>query len=328
MLDPFDTPQARRTAWSTAAARAYLATPAGATACRQGFVLTPAQAVRAGVDKNDVRRLVRGGTWTAVRRNAVSVLPRSTGRERVHGDRPEIAAAAVALLRPDTAISHECAALARGLDVYRVPCVATLTIRLREHTFRSADTVIRAADLHDIDLDRWYGAPITTCARTVIDLARQGARSGIIVADCALREGLVTRDQLVAAADRARRWDGIVTARRVLELAGPKSESALESLCRLFLAEHHVPLPEQQCWIETHRGAYRVDGLWERERVVLEVDGLTKYHRGPDALIEEKLRQEALERAGYIVVRVTWRDIHSEPEATLARIWSALARRR
>jgi very-short-patch-repair endonuclease len=318
------TAEARR-AYTAAAARAYRATPAGAMACRQGFVLTPRQAVATGLDKNQVRRLVRTGTWTSVRRNALSVLPSGEGDDLVHGRRPEIAAAAVALLRPDTSISHECAALARGLDVYRPPRFATLTTRLREHAFRSADTVVRAADLHDVDVGHWFGAPITTCARTVVDLARQSAASGIVVADCALREGLVTLEELQAAAERAGRWDGITTARRVLELASPKSESALESLSRLFMADHHVPLPTQQAWVETHRGWFRVDGLWERERVIFEADGLKKYASLGESLVAEKLRQEALERAGYTVVRVTWWEIHYEQRETLARIWAALS---
>lgn len=237
--------------------------------------------------------------------------------------RPEVRAAAVALVRPGTAISHECAALARGLDVLTAPTRATLTTGSRAHAVSLPTAVVHAATLDEAEVGRWFGAPITTCARTVADIARISTRDGLVVADSALLNELVAMDELRDAIERQARWQGVTNARRVLELASPLSESPLESLSRLFMADNGIPLPEQQRWVETHRGWYRVDGLWERERVILEADGLSKYRTG-DVLAAEKLRQEALERAGYEVVRIMWRDLFVEPAETLARIWNAL----
>ena len=327
----FQVPNAelRRNAWQAAARAAYRRTPAGAIACRQGFVLTHVQARAVGLDNADLRRLVRRGEWTAPRRGVLCVLPRATGSSLVvHGFRPEILASAALLVRPGTVISHECAALAHGLDVLRTPAVATLSTSSRRDACARKDLIVRAVPLRPEEVRRWYGADLTSCARTVIDLARRGARDGIVVADSALRDEVVTIEELRAALPRQRGRDGVRTARRVLELASALSESALESLVRLFLADHHVPLPEQQRWIETYRGWYRVDGLWEQQRVILEVDGLAKYEGSRKSLTKEKLRQEALERAGYCVVRVTWSDIHGDPITTLARIWAALNRQR
>lgn len=321
----------RQRAWRAAALRARRAGPIGALACRQGFVLHHSQAYEAGLTVNEARRLVRRGEWTAPRRRVLSVLPR-TG-EFVHGLRPEIRATAVALLRPDAAISHEYAALAYGLDVLRVPAAATLTVSSRGQAAARSGAAVRSARLSWDDVTSWFGARILTCARTVIDIARQGTRDGIVVADSALLNELVTIDDLRTALDRQHGWAGVINARRVVDLASGLSESALESLVRLFLADHDIPLPEQQVWIETHRGWYRVDGVWAEHGVILEVDGLAKY-RAPgtdddedDPLVAEKLRQEALERAGYAVVRVTWADIHRNPQATLARILAVLQRR-
>jgi very-short-patch-repair endonuclease len=56
--------------------------------------------------------------------------------------------------------------------------------------------------------------------------------------------------------------------------------------------------------------------------VVLEADGRMKY-RG-DELWREKLRQERLERLGYRVIRVLWRDVMYRPTETIARIRRAL----
>ncbi len=236
----------------------------------------------------------------------------------------------MALVRPHAVISHECSALARGLDVLHVPNQATLTVSFRDHAAARSKARVRAAKLSEVDVTSWFGAKITTLPRAVIDIARQSVRDGIVVADSALRNDLVTIDELHAALSAQWRWDGATAARRVLELASGLSESALESLARLFLANHDVPLPEQQIWIQTYRGWYRVDGLWAEQQVILEVDGLAKYRTsdpdGDDPLVAEKLRQEALERAGYTVIRVTWADIHVTPQATLARILAVLTR--
>jgi very-short-patch-repair endonuclease len=317
----------RQDAWRAAALFACDRTPAGRLACTQGFVLTHAQARALAVTDSDIRRWVRRGEWTAPRRGALCVLPAGRDRfdQRPHGARPEVLAAAAVLVRRDAVISHECAALGHGLDVFSVPPHATLTTCGRRFSGARSGAVIRAAWLSDDDVGRWFGVGITTCARTVIDLARRGPQHGIVAIESALHNGSVTKAELEMVIDRQRRWDGVITARQVLELAGDKSESPLESLVRLFLAEHRLPLPEQQVVIDTYRGSYRVDGLWPDRRVVLEVDGLLKY-RGDveNPLVEEKLRQEAIERAGYKVVRITWSDIHDTPLLTVARIRAAL----
>lgn len=312
-----------RAEWVSAARRVLDGSPVGRLACRQAFVVTPAQARAAGMDPAELRRRVRRHEWTATRRGVLSVLAPTLG------NRPEILAAAGALVRPDATISHECAALARGLDVLHTPAVATLSTPYRSHACSRSGAVVRAAVLQADEVTHWFGAPLTTVARTVVDIARRGASDGIVVADSALREGLVTHAQLRAVLARQSRWDGVVTARQVVELATPKSESPLESLARLFMATHGIALPEQQVRIHTARGAYRVDGLWAHRAVVFEADGLGKYRddgSGQDnPLVREKLRQEALEQAGYTVVRVTWADIHLRPHETAARIRRALA---
>src|SRR5699024_1381621 len=121
--------------------------------------------------------LLRCGEWTAPRRRVLCVLP-ARGKY-VHGRRPEIRAAAVALLRPDTVISHECAALTRGLDVLQVPPVATLTTASRAHAAARSGAVVRSTSIDDDDVSRWFGVRVTSVARTVVDLARQSARDGI-----------------------------------------------------------------------------------------------------------------------------------------------------
>lgn len=65
--------------------------------------------------------------------------------------------------------------------------------------------------------------------------------------------------------------------------------------------------------------------LWPEPRVIGEADGPGKYKDILD-LHAEKLRQERLERAGWIVVRWTWDDIWTNAVGTANRIRAALSR--
>ena len=56
-----------------------------------------------------------------------------------------------------------------------------------------------------------------------------------------------------------------------------------------------------------------------------EADGLLKY-TDATVLRAEKRRQERLERAGHVVVRWSWAEITTAPEAVAARILGAFSR--
>jgi len=74
-------------------------------------------------------------------------------------------------------------------------------------------------------------------------------------------------------------------------------------------------------------GGYEVDFLWRERRLVAEVDGYA-YHANRRAFERDRERDAALAAAGYTVLRVTWRQLVSAPEALIARLAAALAARR
>lgn len=318
-----------RRAWSDAVDRAALVPGAAAAvriARRQGLVLTPRQAQLTGLCDADVRRLVRRGIWTAPRRGVLSVLPASGEDDEPSGRDPRIAATAAALARPGLVICHRSAALLHFLPLLGAADRPELTINRGNNGGGESDILVHAARFQPAEIDDWFGAPVLSPARTVVDIARgSGLRSGLVVADAALADGLVSYDDLVRALGRATRWPGVRTARRAVDLSCELAESPLESLARLLVIEAELPPFEPQRWIKTHRGWYRVDGLWPDRGVILEADGMGKYGQPVD-LIAEKRRQEALERAGYIVVRVTWDDVLHDRAGTIRRIRDALRR--
>ena len=70
---------------------------------------------------------------------------------------------------------------------------------------------------------------------------------------------------------------------------------------------------------------YEVDAHWPGTRLVVEIDGwATHGHRG--AFERDRAKDARLIAAGYTVMRITWRQLTTEPEAIAARLGAALAR--
>ena len=68
----------------------------------------------------------------------------------------------------------------------------------------------------------------------------------------------------------------------------------------------------------------RVDFLWPQQRLVGEFDGRVKYGE-PQALWEEKLREDLIRRHDYRVIRWVWNDVFPDPSVMAARVRRALA---
>jgi hypothetical protein len=279
-----------------------------------GFVLPVAKVT---LSRAQLRTLIRRRSWSAPRHGVVSPIHPA-------GD-PLIAAAlaatAAALVRTHAAICHESAAILRGLPVLLIPVQPTLTAPARSGTRDRLGLHLISLAAHEREY--WYGAEVTSVARTVVDIARSSGRAaGLITADAALREGFTTIDALRDAVESATGRPGNLAARWVAEKADPLSESPLESVTRAVVLISGLPQPLLQAWIPAAEA--RVDLLFAEQRVVLEADGLLKY-TDTSVLRAEKLRQERLEQAGYRVVRVTWSDVMRDQVRTVARINRALA---
>ncbi len=177
--------------------------------------------------------------------------------------------------------------------------------------------------------------PVTSVARTVVDLARTVSfESGVVFADAALACGSVTVEQLSAALLGAKGWPGAPRARRVVEFADGRAESVGESRSRVALARAGFPAPVPQWEVRDASGRLigRVDFGWPRWRVVGEFDGRIKYGElvrpgsAPgDVLFAEKLREDALRAESLQVIRWTWQDLPTfEQSSVAARLRRAL----
>ena len=78
--------------------------------------------------------------------------------------------------------------------------------------------------------------------------------------------------------------------------------------------------------VNARLGRYEVDFLWPEQRVVVELDGW-EGHGHRLAFERDRARDAALQAAGYLVLRFTWRQLRDEPQLVARRIAEALGRR-
>ncbi len=229
--------------------------------------------------------------------------------------------AATALqLRTPVVISHASAAL-----LWALPAPTTQPVHVIQRTKpcgRSHGLERHTHRLGDTDVVTLGGLAVTQPVRTVIDCAGTlGARAALVVADAALHAG-VDRAACIAMLAEMPGARGIVQARAVLELADDGAESPGESSARFALLAAGLPRPETQVRVETHLGCFWSDLGWPEWRLLAEYDGRGKYEaRGSatDAVLAEKRRQDAIEEAGYRVMRITKDDLRT-PGRLAARV--------
>ncbi|HET8583976.1 MAG TPA: type IV toxin-antitoxin system AbiEi family antitoxin domain-containing protein [Jatrophihabitans sp.] len=279
-------------------------------ALRQGFVLTRAQARDCGLSDPVVRRLLRRGTWVSCGHGTLAVVgEQATNAYEAARRSHALRATGAALRRRGHGVGFASAAMLHGLPVLSLPMLPELVAATGPVTTgRRSSAHVRHGGPRPAQLTDWFGAPVTSIAQSVVDLARIAPRSGLMAADAALHGALLEPAELRAAIDSAALLPGIRRAREVLALASPLIESPLESITHLALHDAGLPAPKLQIWLPGADGRrYRVDFLWPQLRLVLEADGRDKYR--DDALWTEKRRQLALTRADYRVERVIWSDV-------------------
>jgi len=169
---------------------------------------------------------------------------------------------------------------------------------------RTGIRIHRSTTLTDRDTALRRNIPVTKPLRTLEDLRPRLSQPDF---NAALRQAEI----------RGLPVDGI-------EIAGhDPSRSQLErrfvSLCR----RHRLPHAEVNAVI----GRYQADFLWRDEKLIAETDSYA-FHRGRGAFELDRQREADLARAGYEVLRFTWRQVVEEPSEVAAAVRARLAARR
>lgn len=283
----------------------------------QDNVIDLAQLAAAGMDRKTLQRRLAAGLMQR----------RHRGVYIVGAARPTFWAssrAAVMAVGEDSAVSHRAALALLGLASPPAgPIDVTVTGR---GACRRPGITIHRSTLAGVELLRPRGIPITSAARTICDVA---ATDPTHVIEELLKEARVQRiisdRELYAVIDRVPHRAGAALVRELLrdESEAGYSRSAAERRLRRLVCDGDLPEPVyNQPLLEFHP-----DALWTAERIALEVDG-RRYHSHPRAFESDRRRDQILAAHGYVVIRVTWRQLVREPMAVAVRIGQAIALRR
>lgn len=225
--------------------------------------------------------------------------------------------AAAGSISPGTALSHTSALVLHGLPVHDLDTRRVTTTR---HRPGSGSRRGRSSICHNLDLadavTEVDGIPVTTPARTIVDVARSSPFTGAVcAADEALRRELCSPAELADELDAAAGRVGIARARAVVAFADAGAQSVLESVSRVVISRAGLPMPQlQREFILPDGTSVFVDMYWEEWGLVGEADGTGKYgiDDGEESvrqkLRDEKNRQNDIESLGNIVRRWQWED--------------------
>lgn len=223
--------------------------------------------------------------------------------------------------------SHVSAAALHGLALWELPLdKATFTVERTYAGKRGRQRILRVAPIPPTELMEVAGLPVTTPARTVVDLARWlPVVPAVCLGDCALRLGLTDRSELADVLSGARTRTGIARARQAVKLMSVGSASAGESRSRLQLDALPLPPPLVGQWVYDEDGVLigRVSFLYPDHGVIGDFEGIGVFGAEPVmANLEDRRRHKRMQELAWTVVRWNWRDL-SSPRALTERIAQA-----
>ena len=168
----------------------------------------------------------------------------------------------------------------------------------------------------------WDGIPITSVARTLLDLSAVVSTPELLNAiDRAERLGLFVLTAVVDVLQRANGRRGARALRRAVAAYRPSTQkSDLERRFRnLIETAPDLPNPFFNAAGQGEQGTYEVDAFWPDEKLAVQVDGF-EFHRTRRDRERDAASDADLELAGSRVLRLTWDDVTVHGERTLRRL--------
>ena len=230
--------------------------------------------------------------------------------------------AAVRACGPDAALSHlSAAALWELLRDAR----DTIDVTVPGRTRRGPGdlTVHNVRRLHDDDRGCIDHIPVTSVARTLLDIAeRVPPRRLARAVDEAERLFLFDLRAIDALCQRSTGRRGVRLLREAIERYHPMAPITRSELERLFVElcdRAHLPRPAMNLFVAGHE----VDAAWLDRGLAVEVDSF-EFHRTRAAFEADRRRDTALQREGFRVLRVTDGRLKQDPAGVAADIRALL----
>lgn len=288
------------------AIRALARTQRGLIARRQLLAL--------GLSRRGIEHRLARGVLVAVHRGVYAIAPWMPTRDgrlmaAVHAGGPRAVA------------SHRCAGARFGLPVGERRIEITVPTRRVV-----AGVTVHVSPLPADEREIVDGLPMTTVARTLLDLA--GTLTGRELGKAFDEADYLRLTSPVGVPELLRRHPsrpGAAHLRAILAdrtVSITRSETELEADFHAFLADHALPRPQREHPVL----GYRLDCAWPGRRLVVEVDGRAA-HATASRFDSDRERDRRLALAGWTVVRVTDRMLRRDPARLAADLRALLADR-
>jgi len=269
-----------------------------------------------GQSKESIRRLVRHRQLVRIRRGTYVLGAVWDGLNP--RDRHVVRAAAVVSDVEDAVLTGRSAAAVWGIPVIDHTWPREVVLLAPYRGGGKSEPGVRRTSIgaKGAPITTHRGLPVTSSARTVVDLAAaEGFVAGVAAADWALRTGSSRGELFDALAGRSSSY-GLAAAREAVAFADGAAENGGESIARAVIFEIGFEAPELQVVVRDRLGEMRVDFRWRRPDgtwVFGEFDGKQKYTRqeytrGDPAEVvwQEKKREDRLRATGGGCVRILW----------------------
>ena len=273
---------------------------------RQHGLVTRGQLLEAGMTRKEIASRLRRDTLLRVHRGVYRVGHRAPSIEATY-------LAAVLAAGDGTLLCGLAAAHLWGLVKGEAPPAEVITATERRiegiRTYRT-----RSLDAPDCAACR--GIPVTSVARTVVDLAVVLSENALARAchEAGVRYRL-TPNAVVEVLARRPRTKGAKKLRRVLDGDVRVALSKLEARFLEMLRERQLPLPL------TNRpaGGRRVDCRWPEFRLTIELDSY-RFHNTRHAWEQDRRREREARARGDDFRRYTYGDVLEHPKLMLAEL--------
>jgi hypothetical protein len=235
-------------------------------------------------------------------------------------DPPALAAAAVLACGPEAVVSHASAAYLWGFVSRWQPTLEVTLIsgdrrprRIRVH---------RCKSLTPRDITRQRGIPVTSRARTILDIAPRLTQKALTrLVNDARRAGHLHPATFQDILDRNPYHPATKLLRPFAEDLANPTRSTFEDEFLAFAAEYGLPTPQVNVRLHGHE----VDALFPEQHLIVECDGW-EFHRDRTAFEDDRERDAENLKHGYATVRVTKDRLRGAPNREAERLKEILAR--
>ena len=195
-----------------------------------------------------------------------------------------------------------------------------ITIVGRDRRSRPGIRTHIVSAMHPADITRRHGIPVTSVARTLLDLAAIAPSHEL---DRALNEAYLQRrlstPSLNEQFSRYPRHRGKAALKEATRDEPKLTRSEAERLMLALIRDAGLPAPETNVNVAGHE----VDMLWREHKLIVEIDGYA-FHSMRRSFEQDRRRDQDLVAAGHRVTRVTWRQLTHDAIAVAVRLATAL----